>query len=77
MKNKNHTTLPVLIIFSLFASLIGIGATSPSSETEINNSTCCKQESNGCPGKKESESRGDVLLDNFSRQFISVFSFGL
>jgi hypothetical protein len=74
MKNKNHILLSLATLL-LVAGLFTLGSASPSAEKEMKNSTCCKQKNSGCSPEKETPADGDILLDNISRQFITILSY--
>lgn len=75
MKNKNHLLLSLVTVL-LVAGLLTLGSASPSVKKEIKNSTCCKQKKTDCSPIKESPAHGDLLLDNISRQFMTIISSG-
>jgi hypothetical protein len=74
MKNKN-LLLSFLPILLLTGAIIAFGSLSSPQAIKENNSTCCSQKNFECPVKKQ-KTGGDMLLDNFSRQFIAFPLFG-
>lgn len=75
MKNKNHILLSLVTVL-LVAGLFTLGSASPYAEKEMKNATCCKEKNSDCLLKKESPAGGDILLDNISRQFMTILSSG-
>lgn len=76
MKKKNWI-LPGLIAFLLVAGTVTVGFSSKTSsgqkQENKDNSTCC-QKVKEC--KSKSEGSGEMLLDNLSRQFMTIFATG-
>ncbi|MBI5857910.1 MAG: hypothetical protein HZB42_09740 [Sphingobacteriales bacterium] len=70
MKNKN-LLLSFLPIFLLVGTIIALGSVSGPQVKKENNSTCCSQKDIECPTRKQNPG-GDMLLDNLSRQFMSL-----
>ena len=70
MKNKNLllTTLATILLASYF--VIAGFSSAPSKETD--KSTCCSQKMKNCNIKTNSEARGEMMLENLSRQFLSI-----
>ena len=79
MKNKNWV-LPALIAILVASCFLIIGFSSHASakKEKKENSTCCSQKMKikDCDVKTNGPSTGDMILENFSRQFLRIPSFG-
>ncbi|HMK27854.1 MAG TPA: hypothetical protein VK483_17605 [Chitinophagaceae bacterium] len=80
MKNKNWI-IPTLIAVLVASSFFIIGFSSHAS-AQKERSTCCSQKMSpgpagkGCNGKIKTTTPGDMILENFSRQFLAISPLG-
>ncbi len=80
MKKKNWI-LPGLVAILAVAYFLMVGF-SPRVPAQKDKSTCCNQKMSVEPGgkncapKTDSHGSGEMILDNLSRQFLSVSPFG-
>jgi hypothetical protein len=80
MKNKNWI-IPALIAILLVSSFFIIGYSSHAS-VQKEKSTCCSQKMStgsagkGCDGGIKTTTPGDMILENFSRQFLTISPLG-
>ncbi len=76
MKKKNWI-LPGLVAILVAAYFLIVGF-SPRISVQNEKSTCCSQKMSaesggkGCEGKINGATPGDMMLDNISRQFLSI-----
>jgi hypothetical protein len=74
MKKKNWI-LPGLVAFLVVAGSLTVGFSSRASvQKQKNNSTCCQKMKECSP--EDAASPGGTILDNLSRQFMTVFAAG-
>ncbi|NOT50301.1 MAG: hypothetical protein HOP10_03380 [Chitinophagaceae bacterium] len=75
---KKKWILPGLVAFLVVAGSVTVGFSSKSSSVQKqenkNNSTCC-QKMKECENKDGGGS-GEMMLDNLSRQFMTIFPAG-
>jgi hypothetical protein len=74
MKKKNWI-LPGLVVILMAAYFLMVGF-SPRAAAQIEKSTCCTKKMKNCEGRNNSATPGDIILENFSRQFLIISSFG-
>ena len=74
MKNKKWI-LPALVTILVAFSFFIIGFSSHAS-VQKERSTCCSQKmpagGKGCDGRIKTATPGDIILENFSRQFLTI-----
>lgn len=70
MKKKNWI-LPGLVAILVVAYFLMVGF-SPRAAAQKEKSTCCTQKMKSCEGENNSDTPGDMMLDNISRQFLSI-----
>lgn len=70
MKKRNLLLLAVFTILAI-ASMIAL-TSSASNNKSIETPTCCKKKVNGCDVKDSKSGSGELIMDNMSRQFISI-----
>ncbi len=59
--------LPLLLAAGLILS------NSPAKGTKKNSApTCCKKSPSACPGQSPKNRKGELIMDNMSRQFIMI-----
>jgi hypothetical protein len=74
MKKKNWI-LPglVAILAAVYFLIVGF---SPRVPAQKDNSTCCCQKMKNCAAKTKGSASGEMILENLSRQFLSISPFG-
>jgi len=70
MKKKNWI-LPGVVAILVAAYFLIVGF-SPRAAAQKEKSTCCSQKMKDCEGKINGATPGDIMLDNISRQFLSI-----
>ena len=74
MKNKNWIFPGIITVFIAFGFLF-IGF-SPDKPAKKDNPTCRSQKINSCTGKSIIPASGDMIMENLSRQFLSISFLG-
>ena len=72
MKNKNEISL-LIIAALLTISILLLHSFSPAAEAKKD--TCCSDQTKKCPIEKKIKGSGELIIENLSRQFISIPSF--
>lgn len=72
MQKKNWLFLTVVTTL-LVTGLMVFSSSAPVQRMATPTPTCCKQNMSECPAKKKAtNASGEMIIDNLSRQFISV-----
>lgn len=74
MKKKNWI-LPGLVAILVAAYFLMVGF-SPRPPAQKDQPTCCTQKMKNCAAKPNSQGSGEMILENLSRQFLSISPFG-
>jgi hypothetical protein len=70
MKKKSRVITCIALIGAV--SFFIIAGFTPNAPVQNEKSTCCSQKMNGCEGNINGATPGDMMLDNISRQFLSI-----
>jgi hypothetical protein len=71
---QKRTILSVTLITALLvAAFLLFNSAAPAEKKE--KATCCKQNMKDCPVENKANSSGEMIIENLSRQFISITVF--
>ncbi|HEY6062587.1 MAG TPA: hypothetical protein VIV35_03200 [Chitinophagaceae bacterium] len=71
---KKNWILPGLVAILVAAYFLMVGF-SPSATASKDKSTCCCQKMKNCAVKTRGSASGEMILENLSRQFLSISPF--
>jgi heme A synthase len=74
MKKSNRLILAALVLVLALGTIVLTSSASGKNKT-IPSPTCCKKIESKCTPETRKNSSGELIMDNMSRQFISIFSF--
>ncbi|HUR66998.1 MAG TPA: hypothetical protein VMZ03_11680 [Chitinophagaceae bacterium] len=73
MKKSNRLILAAIIL-ALTLGAIVLTSSASDKNKNIPLPTCCKKVESQCPLENKKSRSGELIMDNMSRQFISLFS---